>query len=239
MEETNPTWKNHSFTLLIFGGIVALCSIFFVLGMLVGRSQGQKIAEMAFAEEAARKPVAQNGGDEFPLDFYTQTTGENPDLKLKPAPPESAAPEGLGGPVNSGSSVHFEPLTDKPEAAVPRVQPTETKPKPAETKAQPAETKAPPTVKSAEAKNTETAKPARTPVSRDVFLQVTATQNAKQASEELKRVQSKGFKAKILKVTQKNVLWHRIYVGPYTKSEVNLAKSDLRAKGYKKVLERE
>ena len=121
MEETNPTWKNHSFTLLIFGGIVALCSIFFVLGMLVGRSQGQKIAEMAFAEEAARKPVAQNVGDEFPLDFYTQTTGENPDLKLKPAPPESAAPEGLGGPVNSGSSVHFEPLADKPAASAPKV----------------------------------------------------------------------------------------------------------------------
>ena len=234
MEETNPTWKNHSFTLLIFGGIVALCSIFFVLGMLVGRSQGQKIAEMAFAEEAARKPVAQNVGDEFPLDFYTQTTGENPDLKLKPAPPESAAPEGLGGPVNSGSSVHFEPLTDKPAASAPKV-------KPAETTAQPAETKAPPPPKSKEAKNTETGKPlsARTPVSRDVFLQVTATQNAKQASEELKRVQSKGFKAKILKITQKNVLWHRIYVGPYTKSEVNVAKSDLKAKGYKKVVERE
>jgi len=140
MEETNPTWKNHSFTLLIFGGIVALCSIFFVLGMLVGRSQGQKIAEMAFAEEADRKPVAQNGGDEFPLDFFTQTTRENPDLKLKPAPPESAAPEGLGGPVNSGSSVHFEPLTDRPAAAVPKVQPTETKPKPEETKAQPSDT---------------------------------------------------------------------------------------------------
>ena len=93
MEETNPTWKNHSFTLLIFGGIVALCSIFFVLGMLVGRNQGQKLAEIAFADEANRKPVAQNGGDEFPLDFYSQTTGENPDLKLKPAPPESAAPE--------------------------------------------------------------------------------------------------------------------------------------------------
>ncbi len=231
MEETNPTWKNHSFTLLIFGGIVALCSIFFVLGMLVGRSQGQKIAEMAFAEEAARKPVAQNVGDEFPLDFYTQTTGENPDLKLKPAPPESAAPEGLGGPVNSGSSVHFEPLTDKPAASA-KVRPRH-KAKPAETKAQPAETKAQPPAKSKEAKNTETAKPlsARTPVSRDVFLQVTATQNAKQASEELKRVQSKGFKAKILKVTQKNVLWHRIYVGPYTKSEVNLAKSDSQGQG--------
>ncbi len=238
MEETNPTWKNHSFTLLIFGGIVALCSIFFVLGMLVGRSQGQKIAEIAFAEEAARKPVAQNEGDEFPLDFYTQTTGENPDLKLKPAPPESAAPEGLGGPVNSGSSVYFEPLADKPAASVPKVQPTDTKAKPAETKAQPGDTKEQPTAKSKETKNTETAKP-RTPVSRDVFLQVTATQNAKQASEELKRVQSKGFKAKILKVTQKNVLWHRIYVGPYTKSEVNLAKSNLSAKGYKKVVERE
>ena len=33
------SWRGHSFTLLIFGGIVFLCSIFFILGMLVGRTQ--------------------------------------------------------------------------------------------------------------------------------------------------------------------------------------------------------
>ena len=68
MDETNTTWKNHSFTLLIFGGIVALCFIFFVLGMLVGRNQGQRLAEIAAAEEAASKPVADTAED-FPLEF--------------------------------------------------------------------------------------------------------------------------------------------------------------------------
>ena len=39
--EDQASWKSHSFTLLVFTGIVVLCSIFFILGMLVGRTQGQ------------------------------------------------------------------------------------------------------------------------------------------------------------------------------------------------------
>ncbi len=53
--EEQPSWKGHTFTLLIFGGIVVLCSIFFVLGMLVGRTQGQKLATVAAADAAAAK----------------------------------------------------------------------------------------------------------------------------------------------------------------------------------------
>jgi cell division protein FtsN len=62
MMEDQPTWKGHSFTLLVFAGIVVLCSIFFVLGMLVGRSQGQKFAAVAAAEAEAKRiiPVAPN-----------------------------------------------------------------------------------------------------------------------------------------------------------------------------------
>jgi len=44
MQET-VSWKGHSFTLFVFAGIVALCSIFFVLGMLVGRTHGQRAGE--------------------------------------------------------------------------------------------------------------------------------------------------------------------------------------------------
>ena len=85
MEE--PTsWKNHSFTLMIFGGIVLLSSIFFVLGMLLGRTQGQQIAEQAFAERAAAKPAAETA-DDFKLNFYAETTGDKPELKLEPPPP--------------------------------------------------------------------------------------------------------------------------------------------------------
>ena len=42
--EEQTTWKGHSLTLLVFAGIVALCSIFFILGMLVGRQQGQTLS---------------------------------------------------------------------------------------------------------------------------------------------------------------------------------------------------
>jgi cell division septation protein DedD len=48
------TWKGQSFTLLVFGGIVFLCSVFFVLGMLVGRGQGKSAAEAATVSEAAK-----------------------------------------------------------------------------------------------------------------------------------------------------------------------------------------
>ena len=53
--EESASWKAHGFTLLVFGGIVVLCSIFFVLGMLVGRSQGQRMAEMASADAAGEE----------------------------------------------------------------------------------------------------------------------------------------------------------------------------------------
>ena len=42
--EEQTTWKGHTFTLLVFTGIVVLRSIFFIFGMLVGRAEGQKIA---------------------------------------------------------------------------------------------------------------------------------------------------------------------------------------------------
>ena len=56
--EEQTTWKGHSLTLVVFAGIVVLCSIFFILGMLVGRQQGQKIASIATAEAATIKPDA-------------------------------------------------------------------------------------------------------------------------------------------------------------------------------------
>ena len=52
--EEQTSWKGHAFTLMIFCGIVVLCSIFFVLGMLVGRTQSVKIATVAAAEAASK-----------------------------------------------------------------------------------------------------------------------------------------------------------------------------------------
>jgi cell division septation protein DedD len=42
--DEQTTWKGHTFTLLVFAGIVVLSAIFFILGMLVGRVQAQKIS---------------------------------------------------------------------------------------------------------------------------------------------------------------------------------------------------
>ena len=157
MEDTNTTWKNHSFTLLIFGGIVALCLIFFVLGMLVGRNQGKRIAETAFAEEAEKKTVADKAAEEFPLEFYSQTTEEKPELKLQPAAePASVASSSSTAPSHSTTTASADlPVTkpaEKPEA----------KPEPA---------------KSSTVKSTATAKPAvsrtpsKSPAAKEVFLQ--------------------------------------------------------------------
>ena len=94
MDESEvPSWKGHSFTLLVFGGIVVLCSIFFVLGMLVGRNQGQRIAEMHAAEVAAPNPAAQPLPEtQPPLEFFNKTTGATSDDTLEPrmTPPTTA-----------------------------------------------------------------------------------------------------------------------------------------------------
>src|SRR5881296_2947715 len=58
MEELS-SWKGHSFTLLVFAGSVVLCSIFFILGMLVGRTQGQRLAETALSETRAKAAASE------------------------------------------------------------------------------------------------------------------------------------------------------------------------------------
>jgi cell division septation protein DedD len=93
-ESDSPSWKGHSFTLLVFGGIVVLCSIFFVLGMLVGRNQGQRIAEMAAADEMTRKNAPQPLPDPEPLGFFDRTTGATPDDTLQPRPEPPTTAEG-------------------------------------------------------------------------------------------------------------------------------------------------
>lgn len=92
MEEAT-TWKNHTFTLLIFGGIIVLCSIFFVLGMVVGRNQGRQIAEKAFQEREAKGTPSDIGEDTLKLNYFNQTTGEKPkEFSLEPAQDPPPAP---------------------------------------------------------------------------------------------------------------------------------------------------
>lgn len=59
--EESTSWKGHSFTLLVFAGIVVLCSVFFVLGMMVGRSQvsAEPVRASASPPEAKDRIVAE------------------------------------------------------------------------------------------------------------------------------------------------------------------------------------
>src|SRR6266404_8502762 len=102
--EEQVSWKAHSFTLLVFTGIVVLCSIFFILGMLMGRAQGQKIASNPPAAptkveaKVDGKPAAAEEKQDFT--FYDSVKKEPPALQPPPpvekpaaktAPPEPAS----------------------------------------------------------------------------------------------------------------------------------------------------
>ncbi|HYR44016.1 MAG TPA: SPOR domain-containing protein [Terriglobia bacterium] len=85
--EDQTSWKGHSFTLLVFTGIVVLCSIFFILGMLVGRAQGQKLAFSASAGVASKveaKPVFTEESKPD-LTFYDSVKRSEPTF-LEPPP---------------------------------------------------------------------------------------------------------------------------------------------------------
>jgi len=95
--EDQTTWKGHSFTLLVFTGIVVLCSIFFILGMLVGRAQGQKFAFAASANAATKADTKDSPNDESrpDLTFYDSVKQSETSSLEAPAPlkVEPAAPD--------------------------------------------------------------------------------------------------------------------------------------------------
>src|SRR5882724_9087620 len=91
--EEQTTWKAHSFTLLVFAGIVVLCSIFFILGMLVGRAQGEKIASAAAEDAAAKVGARPAPGQAKPdLTFYDSVEKEKKPALEPPPKEEPAAP---------------------------------------------------------------------------------------------------------------------------------------------------
>jgi cell division septation protein DedD len=94
--EEQTTWKGHTFTLLVFTGIVVLCSIFFILGMLVGRAEGQKLAGTGPGSPAAKNETkAAPKEDKQDLSFYESLKKEEPPV-LQPAPAKPRpAPEPL------------------------------------------------------------------------------------------------------------------------------------------------
>jgi len=97
--EDQTTWKAHGFTLIVFTGIVVLCSIFFVLGMLVGRAQAQKLSGAVSTDTPAK--VAAKGAakeddpaftfydtvrKETPTEFHP--TADKPEAEPLPTPPD-------------------------------------------------------------------------------------------------------------------------------------------------------
>jgi cell division protein FtsN len=186
MEET-PSWKGHSFTLLVFGGIVVLCSIFFVLGMLVGRSQGQRLAENAATDASNKNPQAQPLPASRALDYPELTKAAKPDDSFSTLPPTTAE----------------SPVEEKTAAATPPSRP----------------------------------EPEPTPVADrpSLYWQIIATKNEKEAEAMRAKVQSKGFKAKIVPTKPgSKETYNRVWVGPYeSNAEADMAKKELEDAGFK------
>jgi cell division septation protein DedD len=86
------TWKAQGFTLMVFAGIVILCSTFFVLGMLVGRTQALKIAS-AEAVEAAERTEGRPAPGQPELSFYDA-------IESKPAETPKTAPDPPASVIN-------------------------------------------------------------------------------------------------------------------------------------------
>jgi cell division protein FtsN len=125
MEEQTTTWKGHTFTLLVFTGIVVLASIFFILGMLVGRAQGQKIASTTptadILKTDAKSDAKPEPKDDKPnFTFYDSVKKEQPAV-LEPAPkkpPETTIVAESTPKASSAPPPPPPPVTSKPENVV-------------------------------------------------------------------------------------------------------------------------
>src|SRR5213079_1879532 len=88
--EDQTSWRGHSFTLFVFTGIVVLCSIFFILGMLVGRAEGQMLAASATGGTTLKndgKPAPKEDNPAFT--FYDSVKKEDPAaLQASPRKPD-------------------------------------------------------------------------------------------------------------------------------------------------------
>jgi hypothetical protein len=106
------SWKGHNFTLLIFGGVVVLCSIFFILGMLVGRSQIPEVLDVAVVSE---ETLPEEEPEDFDLRFYESVEeSEPPPFEVSESEPGSS-PE----PVVANQPSPTAPLPPHPAAAAP------------------------------------------------------------------------------------------------------------------------
>jgi len=199
------SWKGHSFMLLVFGGIVFLCSIFFVLGMLVGRGQGKSAAESAAVTTAAKVADAEARAQEAKsaLSPYTGIeTGKEinkeskPDTERKSDPPQASTP-----------------APDKPAKPAPKAAPA---PAPAPPKAVPAKSVAP--------------SPAKM-----IYLQVNAVGKDTAANKQAEELRKAGFQVVVMGGDGSNALYKVQVGPFATVADADSAKRKLEALGFKPI----
>lgn len=97
---SSATSKGQNLTLLVFGGLVVLCSIFFVLGMMVGRAGfgAAEETEQASVPEMPAEPEADLTDD---LTFY-DSVGESDPPGLEPVPEPAGETASVAAPGDAG-----------------------------------------------------------------------------------------------------------------------------------------
>jgi cell division protein FtsN len=120
--EDQTTWKGHTFTLLVFTGIVVLSSIFFVLGMLAGRAQAQKLATNTPAVDTLKEDAKPEPKDDRPKFTFYDSLKKEPPAVLEPAPPPKPDPPEtkiVAAPETKAARAPETPrVTSKPENVV-------------------------------------------------------------------------------------------------------------------------
>jgi len=201
------TWKGQSFTLLVFGGIVFLCSIFFVLGMLVGRGQGKSAAESDIAKDAAKSvETVPQPQDTKPTNspYETITVGRETNKEIK----SNEAKEPEPAPIRT-------PTPDKPAKPTPKAA------------SAPVPAAAPP--------KSPTPKAATPTPVKMIYLQVNAVASDTAAKKQAADLQKAGFTSVVMGGDGVNSLY-KIQVGPFaTTTDADSAKRKLEALGYKPI----
>jgi DedD protein len=205
------TWKGQSFTLLVFGGIVFICSIFFVLGMLVGRGQGKSPADLDVAKDSTNSvetvPPPQDKPTNSPYETIAVGKETNKETQWNEAKEAESAPVRI-------------PAPDKPVKASPKITPA---PDPT---AVPAKA-APPKAATAKA-------PTPTPV-KMIYLQVNAVASDVAAKKQAADLQKAGFPTVIMSGEGASSLY-KIQVGPFaSRADADSAQRKLEALGYKPI----
>lgn len=208
------SWKGQSFTLLVFGGIVFLCSVFFVLGMLVGRGQGKSAAESAVVNTAVKAADSDTSKDSkstiAPYESIT-TSKETykeviPSPTREPEPAKSSAPAPVKAPKPAPKTAVV-PAPEPPKASPPKAAPA---------KGAPAKTAPPAPVKM-------------------IYLQVNAVGKDSAANKQVEDLRKAGFQAVVMGGDGPNTLY-KVQVGPFANvADADAAKRKLEALGYKPI----